>query len=47
MKIESVVAHQLLDCKARPLVAVEIATETERPMARATMADKYAFELRV
>jgi enolase len=28
MTIESVVARQLLDCKARPLVEVEIATET-------------------
>src|SRR3981081_3284501 len=28
MKIVSVVARQLLDCKARPLVEVEIATDT-------------------
>lgn len=28
MKIASVVARQLLDCKARPLVEVEITTDT-------------------
>ena len=28
MRIVSVVARQLLDCKARPLVEVEIATDT-------------------
>jgi len=28
MKIVSVVARQLLDCRARPLVEVEIATDT-------------------